>query len=32
VKPRVDPGDATFDEYPDQSLEDWHKTRGVWIA
>jgi len=32
VQPRIDPDDAAFDEYPDQSLEDWHKTHGLWIA
>jgi hypothetical protein len=31
VQPRIDPGDQTFDEYPDQSLEDWHKSKGLWI-
>lgn len=20
-----------FDEYPDSSIEDWHKTRGLWV-
>jgi hypothetical protein len=24
VEPAVAPGDATFDEYPDESLADWH--------
>ncbi|MEZ5831086.1 MAG: GFA family protein [Dongiaceae bacterium] len=23
------PGDQQFDEYPDQSLEDWHRTHGL---
>lgn len=23
-------GDATFEEYPDASLEDWHRARGLW--
>lgn len=25
VEPCVEPGDATFDEYPDESLADWHR-------
>jgi hypothetical protein len=32
VQPSIDPDDATFDEYPDQSLEDWHKSHSLWIA
>ena len=24
-------GDQTFARYPKQSLEDWHKSRGLWI-
>jgi hypothetical protein len=31
VQPHIDPDDQSFDEYPDQSLEDWHKSRGLWI-
>lgn len=31
VQPDIRPGDKTFDEYPDQSIEDWHKSRGLWI-
>ena len=31
VEPAVGPGDACFDEYPEQSIEDWHRTRGLWI-
>jgi hypothetical protein len=31
VVAKIGPGDATFDDYPDQSLEDWHKTRGLWV-
>jgi hypothetical protein len=26
-----DPGDALFDLYPEQSLEDWHRERGLWV-
>ena len=32
VEPRVGPDDACFDEYPTQSIEDWHKSRGLWVA
>jgi hypothetical protein len=31
VVPRIEPGDLSFDEYPEQSIEDWHKSRGLWI-
>ncbi len=25
------PGEKHFPEYPDQSIEDWHKTRGLYL-
>ena len=31
VKADIAPGDRTFDGYPEQSIEDWHRTRGLWI-
>ena len=31
VVPDIKPGDKSFDVYPDQSIEDWHRTRGLWI-
>ena len=31
VKPRFGRGDATFDEYPELSIEEWHRKRGLWI-
>ncbi|MBY6160465.1 GFA family protein [Mameliella alba] len=31
VQPDIREGDLTFDGYPDQSIEDWHKTRNLWI-
>jgi hypothetical protein len=31
VQPAIGPGDQTFDEYPEQSIEDWHRARGLWI-
>ncbi|WP_207486020.1 GFA family protein [Arenibaculum pallidiluteum] len=31
VEPQIGPGDRCFDEYPEQSIEDWHRQRGLWI-
>ncbi|MGH6922308.1 MAG: GFA family protein [Propylenella sp.] len=31
VVPDIGPKDAVFDFYPEQSIEDWHKSRGLWI-
>jgi hypothetical protein len=31
VVPRIEPGDLTFDLYPNQSIEDWHKVHGLWV-
>ena len=31
VKPQFGRGDAKFDEYPELSIEDWHKKRDLWI-
>ena len=31
VKPDIGRKDQCFDEYPEQSIEDWHKSRGLWI-
>ena len=31
VKPQIGRKDQSFDEYPEQSIEDWHKSRGLWI-
>lgn len=31
VVPQVDEGDQLFDGYPDQSIEEWHRDRGLWI-
>ena len=31
VVPDVGPRDQCFDGYPEQSIEDWHRTRGLWI-
>jgi hypothetical protein len=31
VVPDIGPNDRTFQEYPEQSIEDWHKSRGLWV-
>ena len=31
VEPQIGVGDALFDHYPDESIEDWHRKRGLWI-
>jgi hypothetical protein len=31
VEPQIGPRDQTFDLYPKQSIEDWHRSRGLWI-
>jgi hypothetical protein len=31
VEPDVGANDATFDLYPEQSIEDWHRSRGLWV-
>jgi hypothetical protein len=31
VLPQVGPADSCFDEYPKESIENWHKSRGLWI-
>jgi hypothetical protein len=31
VQPDVREGDECFDEYPERSIEDWHKDRGLWV-
>lgn len=32
VVPQIGADDATFEEYPELSIEDWHKKHGLWIA
>lgn len=27
----IGPNDETFDHYPELSLEDWHRARGLWV-
>lgn len=31
VTPAIEPDDAVFDLYPDQSIEDWHKAHDLWV-
>ncbi|WP_375201271.1 GFA family protein [Hyphococcus sp.] len=31
VTPKIGPDDQTFDHYPEESIEDWHKARGLWV-
>lgn len=31
VQPDIGPDDARFDLYPEQSIEDWHRSRGLWV-
>jgi hypothetical protein len=31
VEPTIGPHDASFEDYPAQSIEQWHKQRGLWI-
>ena len=30
VQPDIRESDQCFDGYPEQSIEDWHKERGLW--
>ena len=31
VQPDIRDGDEAFDAYPAQSIEDWHRSRGLWV-
>lgn len=31
VEPSVGPDDQCFDAYPDETLEAWHRARGLWV-
>jgi hypothetical protein len=31
VEPQAGPRDACFDEYPEESIEAWHRKRGLWV-
>ena len=32
IEPEIGPDDASRDLYPDESIEDWHRGRGLWGA
>lgn len=31
VVPQVGPQDRCFDGYPEESIADWHRARGLWV-
>jgi len=31
VLPAIGPTDLCFDEYPEQSIEQWHRQQGLWL-
>ncbi|MFC3124254.1 GFA family protein [Pseudoroseomonas globiformis] len=31
VEPQIGPEDACFDGYPEESIEQWHRQRGLWL-
>lgn len=31
VEPAIGAHDTTYDEYPEQSIEEWHRSRGLWV-
>ncbi|MDB5977729.1 MAG: hypothetical protein JWR07_4489 [Nevskia sp.] len=31
VQPDIGPDDQCFDGYPTESIEDWHRQRGLWM-
>jgi hypothetical protein len=31
VEPVIGSGDQSFQDYPEQSIEQWHRQRGLWI-
>ncbi len=31
VEPNIRDGDRRFDLYPEESIADWHKKRGLWV-
>jgi hypothetical protein len=32
VEPAIGPEDQCFEEYPEESIEEWHRRRGLWIV
>lgn len=31
VEPQIGPGDQCFDRYPEESIEEWHRSRDLWV-
>jgi hypothetical protein len=31
VEPEIGPDDQCFEAYPEESIEDWHRARGLWV-
>lgn len=31
VEPHIRRGDVRFDSYPELSIEEWHRSRGLWV-
>ncbi len=31
VVPELGPEDRSFELYPEQSIDDWHRTQGLWV-
>lgn len=31
VEPDIGPHDLTFELFPEQSIEEWHRSRGLWV-
>jgi hypothetical protein len=31
VEPQIGAADQRFDTYPKESIEDWHRKRGLWV-
>ncbi len=31
VQPALAPGDRSFELYPEESIEDWHRRTGMWV-
>lgn len=32
IEPEIRRDDQCFDLYPAQSIEEWHKSRNLWVA
>jgi hypothetical protein len=31
VEASIGPNDRAFDRYPEETIEEWHKSRGLWV-